>query len=297
MAAVSGGEALSAGFRIIRRAPQAFALWVVFDLVVGFLPSLLLRAVMGGSADPAQGAASSGLIVLITFPLALLTVSVMMSAAFRAQLTPDDNRYFYLRLGRQELWVAGAVIVLAVVWILGFFLALIPLAIVGGIAAAGAGALSGSGGAAIAGSILVAVLLYIAMFAAAIWGFLRLSLMLPLAFTEGRIDIAGAWRLSKGNVWQMLGVWLVIFVIALFAYVVLFGTIFGSLLASVPITQIPTMLEEDPTALQKYTNPGVLLVLGIGFVMVNTALRAAFSGAWAHIYRQLRQAPAVEVFG
>ena len=49
----------------------------------------------------------------------------------------------------------------------------------------------------------------------------RFCLVFPIAVMERRVDFAQAWALSHGNVWRMIGVWLVL---TMLAY-----TVFGAL--------------------------------------------------------------------
>ena len=42
----------------------------------------------------------------------------------------------------------------------------------------------------------------------------RFCLVFPIAVMERRVDFAQAWALSRGNVWRMVGVWLVLTMLA-----------------------------------------------------------------------------------
>ena len=65
-----------------------------------------------------------------------------------------------------------------------------------------------------------AVIMWIVM-AVVIFFLVRFCLVFPIAVMQRRVDFAQAWALSHGNVWRMIGVWLVL---TMLAY-----TLFGAL--------------------------------------------------------------------
>ena len=60
----------------------------------------------------------------------------------------------------------------------------------------------------------------------------RFCLVFPIAVMERRVDFALAWTLSRGNVWRMIGVWLVL---TMLAYTV-FGALDGLWFAALKLT-------------------------------------------------------------
>ena len=62
-----------------------------------------------------------------------------------------------------------------------------------------------------------AVVLWIVM-AVVIFLLARFCLVFPIAVMERRVDFALAWTLSHGNVWRMIGVWLVLTMLAYTAF-------------------------------------------------------------------------------
>ena len=123
MASFSVTESFGAGFRLIARNPGAILAWAVAYLVIGLLPQL---AVMGGmapsmldlfgmAASQPQGPdigemirLQSNMVVLqaVNYLCTIASQAVLTGAVLRAVLEPDNRRGFYLRFGRQELWLA-----------------------------------------------------------------------------------------------------------------------------------------------------------------------------------------------
>lgn len=285
MATLAAGEALGAGFRVIRQAPGAFAVWLGIDIGLSLLPQLALGVTGAGAAGPAAVMGVLPLLLLVS-----LLISVLITGAvFRAVLTPEDRRGFYVRLGGQELYLAIAFVSVGLLWLFGVIVLMLPVSVV--ITLIGA-----VGGGSLATTFLSFVLMYLAMFLVAAWVFLRLSLALPIAFFERKVGIREAWGLSRGHVLNMFGVWLVLFLLMAVVYLVLFGLMFGSVFASVPLGQLGQAIEDDPALLSRSMNPAAAVVTSLGLVLAGGVLRVAFAGAWAHIYRQLTAKPAAEVF-
>jgi len=281
VATLATGEALGAGFRVIRRAPAAFGVWIAIEFGVSLVLQLLLGAL--GATSP------SAMVALYPLVLgaSLVTSVVITAAVFRAVLTPDDSRGFYVRLGAQELSLGLAFIAVAVLWLVGVIVLMIPAIIVSTII--------GMGGS-LAMTFLSVVVTWLAMAAIAAWVFLRLSLALPIAYAERKTGIIEAWKLSRGHVLNMLGVWFVILLVMAIVYAFAFGLMFGPALASLPLGNLAQALEDDPALLARSMNPLTAFVGGAGLLVAGGLLRVTFAGAWAHMYRQLTMKPAVDVF-
>ncbi|HEX6859162.1 MAG TPA: hypothetical protein VF138_03040, partial [Caulobacteraceae bacterium] len=121
MSQIAVGEAAFEGFRVIARRPLAVVVWGLALLVLtagptalylgNFLPAffdLMRPAGSGGEPSPEDMFALQARLMALN-PLLMLTSLViktlLMCAVFRAVLTPRDDRFFYLRLGKAELMV------------------------------------------------------------------------------------------------------------------------------------------------------------------------------------------------
>lgn len=206
MAEFSISDAALTGFRVVREHPRAVLAWAAFQLVF----SLLLQAVILGTAspqlmalmgdpsrvDPARAAVFLGeltRVAAVALPIALIYYAVVLAAMNRIVLRPADDRFGYLRLGRDELRQFGLVLLAGLV----FFAIELVLTI-------GVGVVIGllQGGRATASSVIAPlVLVYVAMVLFAV----RFSMASALTFDRGRVDLFGSWALTRGRFWPLLG--------------------------------------------------------------------------------------------
>src|SRR6185503_6649340 len=121
---VSVGRALGAGFGLIRRHPGAIGVWTLVYIVLALLPTYGVMAMMQPVyAQMAQGPASplalqSQMQMLQIQPigwlLGLVCQALLLGAAYRAVLFPEDKGFFFLRLGWRELWLGLSFLVLVI---------------------------------------------------------------------------------------------------------------------------------------------------------------------------------------
>lgn len=208
MARFSIESALKSGFALARREWKAVLIWglayTVFSVVVqlisvgGAMPQYLAQVGEDPEAAAAALQRATEAQSFVTFPvvmiLGLLGLAVFYAAIARAILRPDDRGFFYLRLGRSELWLLLTVLALAVLALV----AIVPLVMVVGALVA---LLAGDGGGA-------AVLWGLLFGGAAVAGYLyltaRLSPAWVQAFDERRFVLADAWRLTRGQGWRIV---------------------------------------------------------------------------------------------
>lgn len=291
MAGVSGRAALGAGFELIRREPAAFAAWCATYFVLGALPSLWLIWQLGpvygemfsGDFDPAspefaQLTASANLAQLVSWIFSVFVQTLLAGAVFRAVLQPHDRRHFYLRLSGQEGWLALSVVVLIVLLIIGAFVAMIPLIIVGVILTLIAGGEAAGG--------LIAFLVAMAALGAALWVWLRLSMGPVMSFAERNFRLFESWSLTKGHAWKLFLVGFALVVLIVLVQIVVIGLLAGVANALVPLTTLRDAFAQNPADALRRLAP-VAVVGYLALTVLGTAMYVLYAAAWADIYRQL----------
>ena len=203
-------ESAFEGFRLARRAPLAILTWA--GAYIAFFA--LFFAVAGGSLvtiislaeqveqnpspsmdDLTMLGQAYGAMMGLALPLSLLFSAVLATAVARSVIRPQDKRFGYLRLGRDELRVLGATLLVAVL----MFVVTMGGALIVGLFA---GLAAGTGASWL---FLPAVLSGLTLVAVAIWLAVRLSLIVPMTFAEEKIAIKESWAITKGRFWPLLG--------------------------------------------------------------------------------------------
>lgn len=220
--AFSASEAAFEGFRIIRREPKTIAIWAGVQLVFSAAISAVTLPIMhslsvvatlppttGGAATASSAAqlatvSTAGLLYLVLLPIYLVVFSVLGAAVYRSVLRPEDGGFGRVKLGSDELRLAGLWILLG---LLGLAFSLAVILVVGGLAA-GMVLAGRSSGAAAGWIALLLLLIYLACFIGYCWLAVRLSLAGPMTFAQRRINLFGSWRLTKGRFWSLFGCYL-----------------------------------------------------------------------------------------
>ncbi|HEY1072319.1 hypothetical protein [Brevundimonas sp.] len=207
------------GFRLTRRAPVAVLLWAaayavffgLLFLLVGshFATILSMVSQMEGQAEPSLEEMQPlmqayGVIVAWAAPLGLLFSAVISTAIARSVIRPEDRKFGYMRVGKDELRVLGASLIVALIMfgvtVVGFMLVSLVAAL-----AMTAPALW-----------LAVVLLSLALLAVAIWLSVRLSLVVPATFAEGRIAVKSAFAMTgQKTFWPLFGMAIIAWVMAM----------------------------------------------------------------------------------
>ena len=207
------------GFRLTRRAPVAVLLWAVayalffglLFLLVGphFVTIMSLIAQLEGQTEPSIEdmqplMQAYGVIVAWAAPLGLLFSAVISTAIARSVIRPEDRRLGYMRLGKDELRVLGASLIVALIMFAVTFVGFMLVSLVAALAVA-APALW-----------LAVVLLSLAVVAVVIWLSVRLSLVVPATFAEGRVAVKSAFAMTAKKVfWPLLGMAVIAWVMAM----------------------------------------------------------------------------------
>jgi hypothetical protein len=232
----SFNDAVGAPFLLLRRRPLYLFVWgLMMMALVAAMYSLLipLMASMVGSAS-GEEAFDTYLMESIRLQAAINGMNIVMylvmlltwTAAARATLSPGrGDRFLFLRLGMDEVRVAVTVVAVFIGW----YIALLVLILLG----VGIGAALWSSSQATAVGVLIVYGLLV--FALSIWGWLRVSLIAPASLILKRFAFAEGWALARGQMWKLLGlnlvVWLIYMVSLILMYAlagaILVGSFFG----------------------------------------------------------------------
>lgn len=302
MSQIAVGEAAFEGFRLIARKPLAIVVWALVLLVIIAAPMAMFLSLMlpvyaelfsqsaaGIEPSPERMLAMQGRLMMINplFMLASLFLrALMISAVYRAVLSPQDDRFFYLRFGKTELLVGLVYLCLMI---------LMWIAIVGGgitIVAVCAILWFASKGLAIG----VGILLALGLIGFSIWALMRLSMALPMTFAERRFRFFEAWGLTKGHSLSLLLICLLLIVIILLLEVVVGGVVAGSVLGYLavhPMDEASLAAFFDRPASQWAMDLAPLGVLyAVLFALLGAAAEAIFIAPWAAAYRMIAPAAA-----
>lgn len=192
--------------RFVRGNIGAILVWSLILFAISLLSTLVMApfqqvrlAAMQNGASAAPNLAGSFGVMLLMFA----TFVILWAAAFRAVLFPDDRRFFYLRLGMDELRLLGAMLVLFVGYLggcVGGMIAWMVLVLVTRV-------IAGDAGAGFLGLVVLIVLL-----CGWIWALVRISPCGPLTIYRHKVTIGPAWRLTRGAFWRLLAAYLLLFV-------------------------------------------------------------------------------------
>ncbi|MET3665057.1 hypothetical protein [Caulobacter sp. 1776] len=225
-------DAALEGLRTMRRKPLPVLAWATFSLVMlpilGLAAKILLgeegRAALAGrgsSADPREIldlVTHLGGVMVLLIALALVLGSVLQAAIIRAVIEPQNDRFAYLRLGKEELQL---LVVSLITWAAALGVTVIP----SGAVVLGTSLLSG------AAAGWFATLGALAVIGLSLWVAVRLSLLGPHAFSHHHIDIREAWVQTHGQFFRLLGMY--VLAIILSALVSLIGATLSSIVANV----------------------------------------------------------------
>lgn len=203
-------ESAFEGFRLARRAPLAILAWaaayviffaVFFAVAGGSLINVVsLAEQLEQSAEPSMEQVTTilrayGTLMFLVLPLSMLFSAVLSTGVARAVIRPQEGRFGYLRLGRNELRILLAMLAVGLLML--------------GVTVGGMGVASVLGGLAAEMNtpllILPAVLVGLATVGVSIWLAVRLSLVVPISFAEEKIALKESWVMSKGRFWPLLG--------------------------------------------------------------------------------------------
>ena len=270
MKTFSPTDAALEGFRLTREKPRVLLAWSVANFIISVIMALALIAMFGpmlaeleavnaSSDDPRQALAmfeKLAPLYALVLPAGLIVIAVWSGAVYRAVLRPADNRFWYLRLGGDELRLT-LLMLIYVVLAIGFTFV---LTLVAGLLSAGALAIGGPVGALISAII---GLIGIGVF---IWVAVRLSLSGPATFAERHIRVFESWILTRGVFWPLLGAY--VLSLALVIVVMLLALVIYAAIAAITLggdlSQIGKVFQPDTSSLATYFTPAMLIYLVFG---------------------------------
>lgn len=291
MTALSPIDAALEGPRIMRRHPVVVLAWAVFSLVMLPLLGLLVKMVLGeqdradlalrsSSADPREIldiVSRLGGVMVLLIMLALVLGAILSAAIMRAVLHPEQQRWAYLRVGREDLR-------LLVVSLIHWAATLMVMVIPGGVVALGTALLGGTPAAGWFGFLGALTVIGLST-----WVAVRLSLLAPHAFMVGHIDPRAAWLLTHGQFWRLLA--MLVSVIVMCVVVSILGATVSSIVGAV----IAGGLEDPIAGGAAASHPRLILALLANLLLAPVFLTLQAVIVTAAPAAALRQLTAVEV--
>lgn len=284
------------GFRLTRRAPVAVLSWAAaYAVFIGILfllvgphfvtvLSVITEMQARGQTEPSPEDVERlmqayGVIIGWAMPLGLLFSALISTAIARSVIRPDERKFGYLRVGKDELRVLGASLIVSLIMfgvtLAGFMIVTVAMA----------------GAMALPALWLVVVLLSLGVIALLAWLSVRLSLVVPSTFAEGRIVLKPAFAMTGKKVfWPLLGMAIIAGVMAMLV----------GLLGSAVAAPLSLMVggNERLIAMEGASVPSLLSALG-PMLAVSLVVQAVLSAAQVAImyapfsaaYLQLKGAP------
>jgi hypothetical protein len=278
---LSVGMIIGGAFRLIRERPGSVLVWCIFYSLTAFAVGYFMTAWMapmnslGARPDPSVALATAGSFLARMVLLELLffcIYAILLTAAQRAVLRPEEGSFASLRLGGDELRIIGLALFLGILFMVGYIVA---AAILGILAVALGFAAGGPGAMLPMMAVGIVVILCLILF---FW--VRVSLAFPLTLMRGRFVLAEAWRLSRGRFWIMLGgyivLMLIIFAIAIVGSLVLQGGYWSRLMSS-GLTGPNAQQAVNAQMAAQYT-PGLPMIMTLVLGVVLGSLAIAFTG-------------------
>jgi hypothetical protein len=301
MTEISIGDAVGAGFRVIRHRPLPVLLWGALTMAM-ILVSLALLAPMysalftqirqnaaSGHATPATltGATQmQGVNYLLNF-IQLFVSTVVNCAIFRSVVHPERDAFGYLRVGGTELLLFAMVVAEIIAFIVAAIVVILPGALIVGVLVA----LHAGGFAVVVGLLLGFAAAYAGIYVA-----LRFSMMGPMMVDDDKVHFLDAWTLTRGKAGNLFMIALCVIAILLVAetVVVLVGVIVGfSAMSGIAggMQAIPALFKQSPEAIFAQLTP-LLIVGGLIAIPLYGAILTIIGAPWARAYLDLRHNPA-----
>jgi hypothetical protein len=301
MTDISIGDAVGAGFGVIRHRPLTVLLWGALMMVMAGIGVLVMapaysdlfarfaqRAASGHAApmDTTNIRQMQGVSYLLSF-LQIFVLTVLNCAIFRSVVHPERSAFAYLRVGGTELILFALVIAQYFAFIIAAVVVVLPGALVMGILVA----LHAGGFAAVVGALIA-----IAAAGAGIYVALRFSMMGPMMVDDDQVHFADAWALTKGKVGNLFLIGLCLFAILIVAelVIVLIGMVvgFGALSGLAGgVRAIPVLFKQPPSVVLSRLTPLIILAAVIAIPLYGAVL-TVFGAPWARAYMALRRDPA-----
>ncbi|HZZ35969.1 MAG TPA: hypothetical protein VFE03_09605 [Caulobacteraceae bacterium] len=300
MAEIAVGEAITAGFSVIRRQPAAVLFWgaaqlaftalivsVLAPLYIAMFSEAARAAASGEAPDPLafQGAAMQmqGLSMLLNL-LGAAVGAVVYCAVFRSVLHPEQSRWGYLRVGSAELYTLVLMVAAYICVFIAALMLAIPIGIIIAILAVAKAA---------AAAVIFAIIAIGAVIVAAIYVGLRFSLAVPMMVEDGQFHLMESWALTKGKTSQLFVIGLAtvaLLIAAEIGVLIVMGLLgFAGLAAIVGgMANWPDFFKQPPRLIFGKLAP-LLAVFAVLWVPFAGCAYAIWGAPWAKAYRDLVQ--------
>ncbi len=289
--AFSATECAFEGFRVARRTPMTILIWaaayilftaLTFALVGGSFIALMAAATdLQGVTNPSPAdlepmfAAYTGMAWIL--PLSLVFSAVLYTAALRVVLHPAEKGFGYMRLGMDEVRVFVVTLVLSV---LAGIAGVVVFGIAGVLAGLGAAAAGDAGG-------LIAFVLILAAVVVFIWLAVRFSLALPITVAEKKFAIFDSWGVTKGRVWGLIGMTLIVIVMAIVVSILASIIILPLMFFTGNISELAAMEGADIGQIMSAMGPAIAIYV-ISNSIISALSLAIFMAPYAAAYRDIR---------
>ena len=299
MAELSIGDAVGAGFGVIRRRPVAVLIWGLLQAAVwGAMVAVMAPTYLAMVAEVAKNAGQAptpdvanmmrmqGTVWLLDV-VGLFVATILYCAVFRSLIHPEQSRLGYLRLGMTELMLFVLMVGAYIAFVVALVILMIPAALIVGVLVA----VHAAAAAVIAGIVLGV---------AAVWGLvyvvLRFSMVGPMMVDDGKVHLLDAWALTKGRAGALflmalclLGI-LIVLELVLVAIAAIVGV---SVLSSIAgaVSAIPALLRQPPGVVLSDLTP-LFVIGGLAAIPLYGALLAILGAPWARAYLDFRINPA-----
>jgi hypothetical protein len=297
MGQIGIGEAIGEGFGLIAKRPLAVLVWGLARVITAGAAFAVMApiylAIFGQiSAQAASGIATppnlAGLETMqganFLFSIAGLFVgSVLYCAVYRSVMFPDRSAWAFLRLGAAELFYFLFFVGGVIAMVIGMMVLMIPLFVIIGISTAAHAPALG---------VLLMMFGLLGILFLFIWGLCRLSMVGPMMVEDNQFHLADAWALTRGHVWSLFMIALLLIVILIVMEVVL-GVIalavgFGWLAqAAGGAANIRGFFLRPPAEILSTFAPA-LMVGAVFSIPVSGCLMAILVAPWARAYCDLR---------
>ena len=289
--AFSATDCAFEGFRVARRTPMTILIWaaayilftaLTFALVGGSFISLMAAATdLQGVTNPTPAdlepmfAAYVGMAWIL--PLSLVFSAVVYTAALRVVLHPAEKGFGYMRLGMDEVRVFVVTLVLSVLAGIAGVVVFGIAGVLSGLAAAAAGDAGG----------LVAFVLILAAVVLFIWLAVRFSLALPITVAEKKFAIFDSWNMTKGRVWGLIGMTLIVIVMAIVVSILASIIILPLMFFTGNISELAAMEGADIGQIMSAMGPAIVIYV-ISNSIISALSLAIFMAPYAAAYRDIR---------
>lgn len=273
MAKFSASDAAFSGFRLVRENLKTVGIWIAVMTVVSIIANALTIHFFGAQMEAAMtlmsnpdGASPEEMTkladqmiptLLWTLPYNLVVQGVTLAALNRMIQRRDDNRFAFLRVGKDELLQIAVSVLTGLLLMAVFF---------GG--ALLTGVLSAVGGG------LLGVLVLLGAILGAIYLLVRLSLASAMTFDKGEIVFFRSMSVTKGAFWSLLGAYLVAAVMSAIVWLLIVIIVYAAVaIVTGDFSAAGGALRADTTSLSSYFTPsGIVQQLFSGFMAVLSAL-------------------------